>query len=79
MLADNATRTAMEPMTRVAMTTDLPPSSLETPVNAVGRSRAMREHTTGVLTATVSHVGVVSVVLVRLGLDLDTGSAESMS
>ena len=78
MLADNATRTAMEPMTRVAMTTDLPPS-LETPVNAVGRSRAMREHTTGVLTATVSHVGVVSVVLVRLGLDLDTGSAESMS
>jgi len=78
MLADNATRTAMEPMTRVAMTTDLPPA-LETPVNAVGRSRAMREHTTGVLAATVSHVGVVSVVLVRLGLDLDTGSAESMS
>ena len=78
MLADNATRTAMEPMTRVAMTTDLPPA-LETPVNAVDQSRAMREHTTGVLTATVSHVGVVSVVLVRLGLDLDTGSAESMS
>ena len=78
MLADNATRTAMEPMTRVAMTTDLPPA-LETPVNAVDRSRAMREHTTGVLTATVSHVGVINVMPVRLGLDLGTGSAESMS
>lgn len=78
MLADNTTRTAMEHMTRVAMTTDLP-TALETPVNSVDRSRAMCEHATGILTATVSHVEVINVMPIRLGLDLGTGSAESMS